>query len=232
LFDVQCKISASGKTGSLVATLSSAQSNSQIMYAVEQHGRAKNFIPYSTPLEIDSTCILHTYNATAGKSRISSQVFELHQAVSSNVKLVNAPDERYAGNGSLTLVDGIQARLPWVGYEWLGFFGEDLEAMIDLGSEKKFTSVTAGFLENEASWIYFPSEISCYVWTLDGAYQMIETKTYTAFDHSGERIITFTFPEQSSRYVKVMAKNRGIIPPDKPGAGHPAWLFTDEIQVR
>jgi hexosaminidase len=29
----------------------------------------------------------------------------------------------------------------------------------------------------------------------------------------------------------VFAKNYGMIPDDKPGAGNKAWLFADEIQV-
>jgi hexosaminidase len=37
--------------------------------------------------------------------------------------------------------------------------------------------------------------------------------------------------KQSSRFIKVVAKNYGLIPDGKPGAGNKAWLFADEIQV-
>jgi hexosaminidase len=43
--------------------------------------------------------------------------------------------------------------------------------------------------------------------------------------------ITLSFPKQSARYIKVVAKNYGVIPDGKPGAGNKAWLFADEIQV-
>jgi hexosaminidase len=36
----------------------------------------------------------------------------------------------------------------------------------------------------------------------------------------------------TARYVKVLAKNTGIIPSGKPGAGNPSWLFVDEIEVK
>jgi hypothetical protein len=33
------------------------------------------------------------------------------------------------------------------------------------------------------------------------------------------------------RYLKIVAKNRGLIPAGANGAGQPAWLFVDEISV-
>jgi hexosaminidase len=33
------------------------------------------------------------------------------------------------------------------------------------------------------------------------------------------------------RYVRVTAKNAGIIPDGQPGAGNKAWLFVEEIVV-
>jgi hexosaminidase len=39
------------------------------------------------------------------------------------------------------------------------------------------------------------------------------------------------FPKQHARYLKVVAKNYGLIPEGMPGAGNKAWVFADEIQV-
>ncbi len=33
------------------------------------------------------------------------------------------------------------------------------------------------------------------------------------------------------RYIKMTAKNAGLLPEWHPGAGHPSWLFADEIMV-
>ena len=33
------------------------------------------------------------------------------------------------------------------------------------------------------------------------------------------------------RYVKIIAESAGKIPDGKPGAGHDAWLFVDEIGI-
>ena len=46
-----------------------------------------------------------------------------------------------------------------------------------------------------------------------------------------ERRMEQKLTNTSARYVKVLAKNYGIIPAGKPGAGTPAWVFADEIEV-
>ena len=39
------------------------------------------------------------------------------------------------------------------------------------------------------------------------------------------------FAANNVRYVKVIVKNWGEIPADRPGAGSKAWLFVDEIEI-
>ncbi|RLD85329.1 MAG: hypothetical protein DRJ02_10595, partial [Bacteroidetes bacterium] len=38
-------------------------------------------------------------------------------------------------------------------------------------------------------------------------------------------------PKQKIRYLRVIAKNRGVCPAWHTGAGEPAWIFADEIWV-
>ena len=44
--------------------------------------------------------------------------------------------------------------------------------------------------------------------------------------------LTADFPTEATRYIKVLAKNRGICPDWHPGAGEPSWIFCDEVMVR
>ncbi|MFL5774612.1 MAG: hypothetical protein ACJ75F_15715, partial [Flavisolibacter sp.] len=43
--------------------------------------------------------------------------------------------------------------------------------------------------------------------------------------------ITVKFPRKNTRFIKVMAKNYGMIAEGKPGAGNKAWMMVDEVQV-
>jgi hexosaminidase len=39
------------------------------------------------------------------------------------------------------------------------------------------------------------------------------------------------FQTINTRYLRILIKNFGKIPAGNPGAGTPAWLFVDEIEV-
>ena len=42
---------------------------------------------------------------------------------------------------------------------------------------------------------------------------------------------TMRFPGTNVRFLRIIAKNHGLIPPGANGAGQPAWLFVDEVSV-
>ena len=49
---------------------------------------------------------------------------------------------------------------------------------------------------------------------------------------SNAEIITYYMQKGlKGRYVKVLAKNRGVCPSWHPGAGGKAWIFADEISI-
>ena len=48
---------------------------------------------------------------------------------------------------------------------------------------------------------------------------------------TGNAIMEKDFSPVTTRYVKFLVKNWGIIPEDNPGAGKKPWLFVDEIEV-
>ena len=43
--------------------------------------------------------------------------------------------------------------------------------------------------------------------------------------------VSIPFATVSTRFVKIFAKNYGLIPDGQAGAGTKAWLFVDEIEV-
>jgi alpha-L-fucosidase len=140
---------------------------------------------------------------------------------------------RYAGHGDATVADGHRATAAFDDGRWLGFESDDMVATLDLGRVRPIASVTAGFLQQQGSWIFLPVRVACSV-SADGT-------TWT-------RLPEMTFPESRSaevsvsdcaftaggidvRYVRIEARNVGTCPPWHDGAGGKAWLFVDEIIV-
>ena len=121
------------------------------------------------------------------------------------------------------------------GNEFLGFSGTDLDVTIDLGAVTEVKKVILHTLEQQGSWIYLPSKVEVtYLLAADTDKRGMlgPTKISSVDVQQGKGINTIEIPgTQSCRYIRLVAKNYGIIPSGNAGAGNPAWLFVDEIEV-
>jgi len=183
-----------------------------------------------------------TYNAkmNAGSTRevVVSQTFSLNKATGKKITLTTEADKKYPGDGAFTLVNGVQNEKGMLkSSEFLGFNGTDMEALIDLGKTTDVSNVIVHVLEQNGSWIYLPSKIEVtFIPDVDLATADLKNfpstiRTIDPIEDKGTKTITVE-NNQKCRYVKVKAKNYGIIPSGNPGAGNPAWLFVDEIEVQ
>jgi hexosaminidase len=160
------------------------------------------------------------------------QKFYFNKATGKNVSITKAPNEKYPGQGgAFSLVNGVYSNKGLSYPDWLGWIGDDMEALIDLGKKQNFDSVRMHTLEQNGSWIYLPQYVE--VQTSDDGKNFISAGRSSQFitDTLTMGWITVAVPKTSSRYIKVIAKNYGLIPDGKPGGGNRAWLFSDEIQV-
>ena len=124
---------------------------------------------------------------------------------------------------------------------------EALRAMPNAGSKKlldfgcgfgkdvEISKISLHTLNQNGSWIYLPASIEVsfipYVdTTIITRHPPIETITQKITDENNVQIIKLT-ELKTCRYIRLVAKNYGIIPSGKPGAGNTAWLFVDEIEV-
>ncbi len=155
-----------------------------------------------------------------------------NKATGKKISIATKPTAKYPGqSGAFSLVNGIWSSKGLSYPDWLGWIGDDLEATIDLGKKESFSQIKMHTLDQNGSWVYLPQYVEVFV-SNDG-------KKFTSIGRSSEFVndvmtmgwITIPVPRQSARYVKVVAKNYGLIPEGKPGGGNKAWLFADELQV-
>lgn len=191
---------------------------------------------YSEPLSIKQITTLRAaiFNGTAMNETFSEKTIVFHKALGAKVNYLNQPSFKYAGQGAATLVDGLKGSLSYGDGLWQGFNGDDLDIVIDLGSEKEIRKVTGSFFQREGSWIFLPSGMEVSVSADGERYSKgiavkndIDPKTEGAFQHN----LSVKLPIQKARFVKVSASNFGICPEWHRGAGDKAWLFVDEIVV-
>jgi hexosaminidase len=162
------------------------------------------------------------------------QKFSFNKATGKKIILTNPPMGNWLGSGAFTLVNGVitENKLS-ESKEWVGFVGKDLEAVIDLGKEETINNIRINVLKQENSWIYLPSYVEFFV-SSDGKNFTSAGKQMPGPDGiwKDERRIELSLNNTRARYVKVFAKNFGVIPAGMPGAGNAAWVFADEIEVK
>ena len=140
---------------------------------------------------------------------------------------------QYAAGGDIALIDFIRGPANFRTGAWQGYHGVDLDAEIDLGSIKLINKISVGFLQDQGSWIFMPEKVDYYVSNDGESYQHIGTVKNDVDEHPGgarKKDFTLNFATKA-RYVKVVAKNRGVCPEWHPGAGNKAWIFADEVVI-
>ncbi len=120
--------------------------------------------------------------------------------------------------------------------EWCGFRNNDFEIELDLGRIMPVVAISAGFLQDQASWIFLPLELE-FQTSIDGnEYKTIAFEPdpleygLSSDDKVMKKNLTAVIAGNAIRYIRIKARNN-ILPGWHPGAGKGAWLFVDEIIV-
>ena len=155
-----------------------------------------------------------------------------HLALGKDVKLLTKATDKYPVGGAKALADGLRG-VDDYHFNWLGFEGDDLIAIIDLGSPVMATSVTANFLQDQNSWIFLPTDFEVAISNNGKQFITVGKKQNKITNEQEIKIKPFniSFYPKEVRYLKITAKNIKTCPGWHPGAGFPAWIFCDELIV-
>lgn len=206
---------------------------------------------YTVPIPINQDCTISAAHFTGDLFTsetypVSSKHFAFNKATAQKVTLSEQPHERYSEGGAFTLVDGITGQEKRVNTEWLGW-RKSVTITVDLGSEQDINSMAIGARNETYSWIHMPKKVAFSV-SSDG-------KTYTSIGSASPPAGNETWRDEGGReqlrpvveqgrqllrveqggrgrYVRITVEHPGVIPEGYPGAGSPAWMFLDEVEVR
>lgn len=159
---------------------------------------------------------------------------ERHMGIGKEADILTEYSAKYEAGGEKALTDGIRG-INDFHFNWLGFEGNDLEAVIDLEEEKNLTAISADFLQDIRSWIFLPKSFSVYYSTDGITFREIGTdRNITPDNKTGAFIQTFTVQagDIRARYIKVRAESMKTCPAWHLGKGKNSWIFTDEIVLK
>jgi predicted alpha-1,2-mannosidase len=208
-----------------------------VYYTIDGSVPSTSSKEYRHPVAFSNTGMLRAIaykdNDTLQHSGITSGTFYKYPNWWS-INLKTAPSEQYAGEGAESLIDGIRGDVNWRKGNWLGFQGKDFEAIVDLGKARSMTRLSAGFLQDERSWIFMPVEVDFFLSTDGKTYKHIVTVDNTVSETDEQvqiKEFSSAIRKQKARYVKIKARNFGRLPDWHPGKGGESFLFVDEISV-
>jgi len=206
--------------------------DAEIRYSLD--GSVPNKI-YSEPIILENTTIVNAVAVKGNKKSIST-VVEFTRVVSiKDVSLLNKPSAKYpAEYNGLSLVDGKLGNDDYSHSAWMGFEGEDFEAVIDFGALKKINKISLRCLELTGSWIFLPNQVEILTSNNGKKFQSVSSLGKSEIKSPDKRNtvkIVLELNGIESRFIKVRAKNIGVCPKGHPGEGGKAWLFVDEVIV-
>jgi predicted alpha-1,2-mannosidase len=183
-------------------------------------------------IKLKETTTITTYSQNKVKSKsIECTLYKIPAGRS--VKVLTDVNSQYTASGDNALIDLKRGNDNWKLGCWQGYWGEDLEAIVDLGKKQNIKRVGGNFIQDQRSWIFMPTKVEYYISDNGIDFQLLET-VENDVDQKIDSCITKTFftnKEFSARYIKIKAYNLGVNPQWHLSAGEKSWLFIDEIVI-
>ena len=157
-----------------------------------------------------------------------------NMALGQRVTLLTKP-KKYANEDPQVLTDGALGGNGFYA-NWLGFEGNDLEAIVDLSEVQEINTVSMAFLQVTNHVVFFPTQVTYYGSTDNRNFTKlgIVPTTYPLTKNSKVNAIQYfdlNDIDKELRYIKIKAKNMATPPYWHHAAGTPSWIFADEILI-
>lgn len=172
------------------------------------------------------------YIGSYGRTMKRTQAHNLAQGKA--VELLTQP-KKYNNENPQTLTDGALGGSSFYA-NWLGFEGNNLEAIIDLEEVTAFNRISSAFLQVTNHLVFFPRSVA-YYFSLDGENFQLIKELDNQFPLSPTSKINdiqyfeYETKPMQARYIKIIASSPQVAPEWHHGSGLPAWIFVDEVMI-
>ena len=218
--------------GKLNVKMTTANPSIEIHYTLNGIRPTIHSTAYQGVFEYESGQVIKALPFKEGEEvgLMTEKEFLVHKGLGKKVTFVTPPSDKYGqGDPSQLLVNGEGFTLGYSDGQWLGYEGNDLELIIDLGQADSISTVSMNFHNKVNDWVHHPKTVEIYG-SLDGnQFFLIDKKKLRKI---GRPILSVRLGKPSyARFVKVVATNQ-VIPEGFNGAGEKAWIFLDEVVVQ
>ena len=210
----------------------------EIHYTLDGKEVTINDSIYQNPIVLERPCLVKAacFNEL-GEAVRAERYFCYHKGMG-RLKQLNSPAgnyrPEYSGGGDNALLDGNLGSDNYTDGHWQGFYGIDADLELDFGKVQRINALNIGFLVNAHDWILRPDAVEVYTSNDGKNYKPFKTFSLkTKIPMTGNHTFRerFELPNLSTRYLRVVVKNPGLLPEGLPGAGYDSWIFMDEMMV-
>lgn len=234
IFDINIEITPNVEDGCLKINMSKMV-DGEIRYSTNGENPAVKGVLYNEPLKINTNCdfkaVVIRPDGTTGKMFETN--FDFSRASMRPITLKNQPNKNYTFDGANVLIDGLKGTSNYRSGGWLGFFGEDIDATIDLKEETEISKVKFNNNINMNDWIFNAKSVKVLVSNDGESFRKIIQKDFEMLPKDFEQpihAVEVEFPAAKARYVEIIIEPFDC-PKGHSGYGYPAWVFVDEIGV-
>jgi predicted alpha-1,2-mannosidase len=213
--------------------LNTSEKDAKIFYAIND----EDFQQYKKPFSIteDTQVKLYSKKGTLKSPVLTTPFYKIDPNLS--ITLESEFANQYSAGGNDALIDGIRSTKNYRTGSWQGYHDTDLVATVDLGRLKPINLISVNFLQDQGAWIFYPTEVQCFV-SKDGKnYKALPSQKINTRDRNNEietKTTEFKIPTTEYKYVKIIAKKLGELP--EWHLGYPmdgrSWIFADEISIK
>lgn len=157
-----------------------------------------------------------------------------NKALGKEVTLLSKP-KKYANEDPQVLTDGALGGNGFYA-NWLGFEGNDLEAIVDLGQVQRINKVSMAFLQVTNHVVFFPTQVTYYGASENKKFVALGTVVNKVPLTKNSKVNDIQYFDMNDigkelRYIKIKARNMASPPYWHHAAGMPSWIFADEVLV-
>ena len=233
--DVTISVKPKGQDGTAVVELNTFD-NAPVYYTLDGSEPTSESLRYTEPFMINRTTTIKARAIRNGReSNVTEETLTYNLATMRPITLKCEPDEKYTYQGANLLVDGLQGDDNYRSGRYIGLYGQDFDATIDLQETKEISSVSLGTYLVPGDYIFGLTGLEIYGSNDGSTYSKIALKTIPVLEKGCKNNVlkrdTVSFEKTKARYVRIIGKNTPALPKWHPGAGKQTYLFLDEITI-
>ena len=232
IFDIDVEIVPNVEAKCIDVTMSKF-GNGDILYTLDGSDPLTNGTKYTEALKLTENAKLR---AIVKRAKSVGKEFktdiELSKSSMKPITLKNEPHENYRFDGANTLIDGLSGGKNYKTGRWIAFFGENLDAKIDMIEEQEISNLSFQCNLTKGDWIFNAKSVKV-LGSNDGEnYEEIHYQEFPIETIAEDGVLSYSvdFEKTNVRYVNIIIEPH-MCPEGHSGYGYPAWIFVDELKI-